>query len=293
MVLMENEVEGMSFLKWVGGKAQLLPKIADLLPDMKMIKGYAEPFIGGGAVFFYLKRHGYLEEKPVYLSDVNEDLINSYKTIRSNWKEVVPILEKLEKEHTEDFYYKLRDNFPGNMEGIERAAQFIYLNKACFNGTMRVNSDGKYNMGSGQKEKYNNRIFDINELNNCSKMLQGTNIGVMSYEHVMRIPDMDNYFVYCDPPYDNVGHVGYTSDRFIEKRAHLLGTFKKLDELGCKVMMSNNSTPEIMNEFEDYNIIVVKVKRLVCSVGENRGDVDEVIITNYKPPKKQRALWDF
>lgn len=293
----------MTFLKWVGGKTQLLPSIADLLPDMKKIKGYAEPFIGGGSVFFYLKRHGYLENKPVYLSDVNNYLIDTYKVVRNNWKEVLPLLEKMEKEHCESYYYNIRDNFP--LEGlstIEKASQFIYLNKACFNGQMRFNSDGKYNMGigrnekvlEGQKEKVN--IFDLNELYDCSKILQGINIGVMSFEHVIRIPNIERYYVFMDPPYDDIGQnnfVGYTSDRFVDKRNYLFSTFKKLDELGCKVMLSNSYNKKILDEFKEYSINIVKAKRMVNCKGDERGEIDEVIITNYKPPKIQQTLGDF
>lgn len=290
----------MTFIKWAGGKTQLIPEIANLLPDMKKIRGYAEPFIGGGSIFFYLKEQGYLDGKPVYLSDLNTNLIDTYKVIRGGWKELVPLLEKLEKEHSvggEKFFFKIRDNFPDGLDIMERAAQFIYLNKTCFNGMWRVNASGKNNIGCGHPEK-NIKIFDINRLKECSMMLNGIdiNIGVMSFESVVRIPDMKDYWVYLDPPYDDIcksgNFDGYTEGGFV-KRHLLLTTFKRLDEMGCKVMMSNSSTPLIMNEFKNFTIKVIKAKRLIAGDGSKRGEVDELLITNYKPYSRQLNLADY
>lgn len=281
----------MTFLKWAGGKTQLIPEIMNLLPDMKKIKGYIEPFIGGGSIFFHLKEQGYLEDKPVYLSDMNEYLINAYIVIRDNWRELIPYMEKLEKYNSEKIYYKIRDNFPDGLNTTEKAACFIYMNKMCFNGGMRVNSEGRFNQGFCQKEQAN--IFNMNEINQCSRLLNGININIMSYEKIVKISDIKEYFVYMDPPYDNVSHDGYTKDRFIEKRKYLLSTFRKLDELGCKVMLSNSSTAGIMKEFKDYNIKIVKAKRMFNANGEGRGAVDEVIITNYMQHRTQMNLADY
>lgn len=285
-----------SFIKWAGGKNQLLPDIMSLLPDMKKITGYAEPFIGGGSVFFFLKEKGYLDKIPVYLSDTNIDLINTYKVLRSQWKELTPYLTTLENHHCEEQYYKIRNNYPSkNSNNIERAAQFIYLNKTCFNGQIRVNSDGRYNMGMG--DKIEKSIFDIDTLHNCSVLLQNTNIGVMSFENIIKIPNLRDHFIYCDPPYDIIegqnNFIGYQADKFEKKRHFLLPIFKKLDELGCKVMMSNSYSQTIIYEFKDYNINTVKAKRMINSKGDERGEINEVIITNYIPAYKQTGLADF
>ncbi len=288
----------MSFIKWAGGKGQLLNQLSDLFPNFKNIKGYAEPFLGGGSVFFYLERCGYLRNKPIYLSDINENLINTYLIVRNNCQELIPILKKYENKHTEQMYYDVRDNFhKKQVDVIERAAQFIYINKTCFNGMWNSNKDGVCNSSIGHKEKHN--IFDEKEIKRCSEALKNAQTGVMSYEHVVEIPNMKDYFVYCDPPYDNVSngtsksYVGYDTDRFEIKRDYLLDTFRKLDALQCKVMMSNASTPWIQSQFKDYHIKVIKAKRICAGDAEKRIPVDEVVITNYKPTKKQLKIGDY
>ncbi len=287
----------MSFLKWAGGKGQLLQQLSDLFPDMKNICGYCEPFLGGGSVFFYIKSQGYLENKPIYLSDINADLIITYKVIKENLNELIPLLTKYQENHTEELYYKVRDNFHKKLvNNIERSSQFIYLNKTGFNGLWRVNNEGVNNTSIGHKEKI--QIFDANDLNYYSKLLQPALLGIMSYENIVNLCNED-YFTYLDPPYDNIGEknnssfVGYTSDSFKSKRPYLLDTFRKLDEMGCKVMMSNSSTPWIMSQFKDYHITTLKAKRICAGDAEKRIPVDEVVITNYKPSKKQFRMEDF
>jgi DNA adenine methylase len=285
----------MTFLKWMGSKNQLLEKLSTLFPDMKKIDGYSEPFIGGGSVFFYLERTGQLNDKYVYISDTNENLINTYKVIRNNFDELIPFLDKYQNEHNEELYYKIRDNYHlNNCNNIEKACQFIYLNKTGFNGMWRVNSDGVNNQSIGHKEKVN--LYNYNQLKKDSIALQCANIGVMSYENVIKIPNLNNFFCFLDPPYDDIGNnnfVGYSSDGFKIKRNYLFSTFKKLDEMNCKVMMTNASTPWIQSQFKDYNIEIVKAKRMCAGKSEDRVPVDEVVITNYKPEKKQYNLLDF
>lgn len=265
---------------------------------MKKMDGYAEPFIGGGSVFFYLQKTGQLNNKNVYISDTNENLINTYKVVRNNLDELIPLLDKYQNAHNEELYYKIRDNYHlNNVDYIEKACQFIYLNKTGFNGMWRVNSDGVNNQSIGHKEKVN--LYDYEQLKSDGNSLKCANIGVMSYENVLKIPDLKdygNYFVYLDPPYDDIGNnnfVGYSSDGFKQKRNCLLYTFRKLDKLGCKVMMSNSSTPWIQAQFKDYHIEIVKAKRQCAGKAEDRVPVDEVIITNYKPVKKQFSIFDF
>lgn len=284
----------MSFIKWAGGKNQLLPQLSDLFPNMKDIKGYCEPFLGGGSVFFYIERQGYLQNKPIYLSDINSKLITTYKVVKDNLKELTELLTKYEKNHTEKLYYEVRDNFHNRQNPLIIAAEFIYINKTCFNGMMNVNRAGVINQGFCQKEKV--KLFDPIEIERCSKALKYAKIDTMSYEKVVDIAEKD-YFVYTDPPYDNIkdggqSYVGYTSDTFKQKRHLLLDTFRKLDEKGCKVMMSNASTPWMMSQFKDYYITIVKAKRICAGDAEKRIPVDEVVITNYKPIKKQLTMED-
>jgi len=288
----------MTFIKWCGGKTQLLNQLSDMFPNFKNIKGYAEPFLGGGSVFFYLEQSGYLRNKPVYLSDINENLINTYKQVRNNINQLILLLKKYQNEHTEEMYYKVRNNFhKKEVNDIERAVQFIYINKTCFNGMWNVNKDGVCNSSIGHKEKHN--IFNEKEIRRCSEALSCAQIGVMSYENVVRIPNMKDYWIYLDPPYDNISngtaksYVGYNIDRFEIKRDYLLNTFKKLDELGCKVIMSNASTPWIHSQFKDYFIKIVKAARMCAGNPEKRIPVSEVIIANYKLIRKQHSLSDY
>jgi len=286
----------MTFIKWCGGKNQLLLQLSDLFPPMKNITGYCEPFLGGGSVFFFIERQGYLLNKPVHLSDINSSLIATYKMVRDNLKELVELLTKYQENHTEKLYYEVRDNFHNRQNPLIIASEFIYLNKTCFNGMWTVNSKGVNNASIGHKEKVN--IFDPIEIERCSRALKYANINTMSYEKVVDIAKK-NYFAYIDPPYDNIkdgnsqSFSSYTPDNFKQKRHYLLDTFRKLDEIGCKVMMSNSSTPWMMTQFKDYYITVVKAKRICAGDAEKRIPVDEVIVTNYKPTKKQFSMEDY
>jgi len=285
----------MTFIKWAGGKGQLLSQLSDLFPPMKNISGYCEPFIGGGSVFFFIERNGYLLNKPIYLSDINSKLITTYKMVRDNLSELINLLKKYEENHTEKLYYEVRDNFHNRQNPLIIAAEFIYINKSCFNGMMNVNKDGVLNAAFCQKEKVN--LFDPIEIERCSKALKYAHIDTMSYEKVVDIAEKD-YFTFLDPPYDNIkdggqSYVGYTSDAFKTKRNYLLDTFRKLDEKGCKVMMTNHVTPWLMTQFKDYYITVVKAKRICAGDAEKRIPVDEVVVTNYKPTKKQFSMEDY
>lgn len=286
----------MTFLKWVGGKSQLLPELNELFPNASDIKGYIEPFLGGGSVFFYLMEmesfRDSLNKKNIYLSDINPELINCYKAVRDNIDILLPLLQVHQREHCEDYYYKIRDSYFSRSD-IERAATFIYLNKTCFNGIWRVNKDGMPNVPIGHKEKID--IYDRRTIGRSSQLLQYANINVMSFENILNIKNIEGYLVYMDPPYyivDKKGmFTGYTSDSFTKKRTLMLEVFKNLDKLGCKVMLSNSCSPTI-NIFKDFNIKILKAKRMINSDGDNRGSVDEAIVLNYFTKDKQRKIDD-
>jgi DNA adenine methylase len=284
----------MTFLKWIGGKSQLLPELSELLPDMNKIKGYMEPFLGGGSVFFYLMENfnDSLSKKNIYISDVNSELINCYKVVRDNIVELLPLLQKHQDEHCEDYYYEIRDSYFSVATDIERAAAFIYLNKTCFNGLWRINKDGKPNAAIGQKGKIDIYNRDIMR---SSSLLKSAHISVMSFEKILDIKDIEGYFVYLDPPYYTVDHKGnftrYTADDFhLSKRLLVPKVFKELDRLGCKVMLSNSYSNIIQKEFKDFNIKTLKAKRIVNSDVKNRGHVYEVVVMNYQEYKRQKTI---
>lgn len=284
----------MTFLKWIGGKSQLLPELSELFPDMNNIKGYIEPFLGGGSVFFYLMENfnDSLSKKNIYLSDANPELINCYKVVRDNLDELLPLLERHQERHCEDYYYKVRDSYFSASSHIERAGAFIYLNKTCFNGLWRLNKDGRPNAAIGQKGKidiYNKDIL------RSSLLLKSVRLGTMSFEKILDIKNIEGYLVFMDPPYYNIDKKGnftrYTSDDFhISKRLLVPKVFKELDKLGCKVMLSNSDSPIIRKEFKDFNIKKLKAKRIVNSDGKNRGYVYEVVVTNYQEYKRQMTI---
>lgn len=296
----------MTFIHWAGGKGQLLPVLSELFPPMKEVKAYCEPFLGGGSVFFYLERMGHLTNKQVYLSDINPQLIMSYKMVRNNLNELISLLTKYQNNHNEKLFYYVRDNFHNTQDRLEVAAQFIYLTRTGFNGLWRVNSKGINNMSIGSNGlKENISIFDNENMNRCSKALKYAHIDNMSFEKIIEVIESDNsickkeWFCYIDPPYDNIGEagtesfVGYAADGFKSRRNCLPYVFKKLDKLGCKVMMSNSSTPWLMAQFKDYYITTVKAKRQCAGKAKDRTPVDEIVVTNYKPVKKQHSLEDY
>lgn len=298
----------MSFLRWIGGKVNLISQLGELFPNMSNINGYIEPFLGGGSIFFYIMENyrSSLEGKPIYLSDINGELINCYRIVRDDIEELIPLLENHQKMHNGNYYNKIRNIYPpGNdLSNTEKAAMFIYLNKTCYGGVWRVNSDGKFNMPIGNKEKV---IFDIKELVEYSSLLKCAKLNVMSFENILRIKDINNYFVYMDPPYFIISggqkedFTRYTKDRFhLSKRVMIPKIFKELDKLGCKVMMSNSYSPIINKEFKDFNIKILDTHRMKGIVlakttkedMENAEKLQEVVVTNYKEIKKQKDIYE-
>ena len=266
------------FLKWAGGKSQLLEQFKPLFPKEGAYKRYIEPFIGGGAVFFYL------EPKEAIISDLNKDLIEAYKVVKSHPKELIALLKKYEKKHSKEFYLKIREEYNADkLDKINKAAHLIYLNKACFNGLYRVNSKGGFNVPFGQHKK-----FSVNEAGilATSKILKKTKIEHTDFTQVLQNAKKGD-FVYFDPPYYplNTGSnfTTYTKENFLEKeQEELKKTFKKLDARGCILMLSNSDTPYIRNLYKKWYITKVSAKRFINCMAEKRGDVSEVVVRNYK-----------
>lgn len=178
------------FLMWAGGKTWLLPEILKRLP--REIPYYHEPFLGGGAVFFALKSEGRLT-KTAYLSDTNQELIDTYRALRDDPGYLLGELTFCAGQHSESFYYSVRD-YNEAAFGLSPAARFLYLNKACFNGLYRVNKSGKFNVSWGKQEKIR---FDFENLKACSEALQDVYLQCESF----RIEKDPNWVTYCDPPY--------------------------------------------------------------------------------------------
>lgn len=266
------------FLKWAGGKSQLLEQFKPLFPKEGTYKRYIEPFTGGGAVFFYL------EPKDAIISDLNKDLIEAYKIVKSHPKELIELLKKYEKKHSKQFYLKIREEYNfDKLDKINKAAHLIYLNKTCFNGLYRVNSKGEFNVPFGQHKN-----FSVNEAGilSANKILKKTKIEHTDFTQVLKNAKKGD-FVYFDPPYYplNAGSnfTTYTKENFLEKEQEKLKeTFKKLDARGCILMLSNSDTSYIRKLYKEWNIKKVSAKRFINCMAEKRGDVSEVVVRNYK-----------
>lgn len=268
------------FLKWVGGKRQLMPIITELMP--KKFTNYYEPFVGGGAVLFHT------QPKNAVINDLNENLINVYKTIKNNPEELIADL-KTHKNESEYFYdIRILDRTVDfeNLSDIKKASRVIYLNKTCYNGLYRVNNSGEFNSPFG-RYKNPNIINDIT-IRAVSKYLNKNKIQILNtdYEKVLEDPEKGS-FVYFDPPYHPVSKssnfTGYIQGGFdMYEQIRLRDLCVKLDKKGIKFMLSNSAVPLIEDIYKEFNITYVKANRSINSNGKKRGEVDEVIIRNYE-----------
>ncbi len=271
------------FVKWVGGKRQLLAQFRRLnlyppeLFDVKTGK-YFEPFVGGGAVFFDL-----LPERG-FLSDLNKELVTTYNVIKNN---VEGLIASLKKHKTEkEYFLKVRAQDPNKMGDLDVASRFIFLNRTCFNGMYRVNKAGGFNVPYG---KYDNPLIcDEDNLKKVSIALQRIEIKHQDYKEVLKKAKKGD-FVYFDPPYYPVSKTAsftsYTAESFLDKeQIELRDTVLELNKRGCFVMLSNSDTPfinEIYSGFKGIRINKVEAGRAINSKGSGRGKVTEVLITNY------------
>jgi DNA adenine methylase len=272
------------FIKWVGGKRQLLKQFREMglyPPDgFDPIKStYHEPFVGGGAVFLDL-----LPKKAV-LSDLNFEMITTYKVIKSDVEKLIKTLKTYE--YSKDFFLKIRSKNSQRLSDVQIAARFIYLNRTCFNGLYRVNSRGEFNVPFG---KYHNPLIcDEDNLKKIAKTLKNVKIYNEDYKKVLKRAKKGD-FIYFDPPYYPVNRTsnftGYTVQGFFEKeQEELRDVFFELHKRGCFVMLSNSDTPLINKLYSnlDEKIKVNKVLagRNVNSNAKKRGKIKEILVVNY------------
>ena len=274
-----DTIKAKPFVKWVWWKRQLIAQFQELYPSD--FNDYFEPFLWGGAVFFDLQR-----EKS-FLSDINEELINTYKVVKNKPKKLIVFLESIN--HSKETFLEMRswdrDGGLKNYSDIERAGRFIYLNRVCFNGIYRVNSKWEFNVPFG---KYSNPDF-IQEENilNTSKLLKETKaeIKVQSFEKVLNKAKKWD-LVYFDPPYDTLSEsANFTSYsewgfwRAMQER--LRDVFVELSKKWVYVMLSNHNTPFIRELYKWFRFEVVKARRSVNSKWSGRGEIEEVVVLNY------------
>ena len=278
------------YLKWAGGKRQLLSEIKEHLP--KNIKNctYYEPFLGAGAVFFDL------QPKKAIINDFNEQLIITYNVIKENVEELIELLKAYKKRNDEEYYYEIRnmdrdESKFNRLTNIEKAARLIFLNKTCFNGLYRVNSQGLFNVPYG---KYKNpSICEDIILHQINIYLNSNQIKILNKDFEYAVSTASkNSFIYFDPPYhspDKTNFTGYQADGFGEdEQERLRNVILKMTNKGVKCLLSNSDTEYIreLYNFDCFEIISVQAKRAINSDSTGRGNVNEVLIKNWKCNEK-------
>ena len=302
------------FVKWAGGKSSLIPQITKYFPfELKngQIEKYVEPFVGGGAVLIDILQK--YDVKQAYAFDINKDLINCYNVIKYKVEDLIQKLDKKEKEflaldkdERQKYFYNIRTEYNSylldNEIDLKRASEFIFLNRTCFNGLYRVNKNGKFNVPCG---KYKNpTICDSNNLRNLSKLLKNVVFAYGDYKESEKLVD-ENTFVYFDPPYRPLsvtsGFTSYTKEDFNdENQKELAEYYNKLNLKNAKLMLSN-SNPKNTNEndnffekiYKGFNINEVSAKRMINANAKGRGEISELLITNYEEQIKWNSQINF
>ena len=256
------------FLKWAGGKRTLIPDIVNVLPDS--FTNYYEPFLGGGAVFFGLDSR---ITQNAYLSDLNAELMLTYRMIQKSPDEVIGVLKHHQEKHSKGHYAKVRDKGHNEQDAVKLAARFIYLNKTCFNGLFRVNKSGKFNVPMGSYKNPN--ICDVENLLVVSEVLQKADLKAQSFESIS--PSAGD-LVYCDPPYDDTFNQ-YTDKRFTRfDQSSLRSACDQWCKQGAHVVVSSSDTEFIRKTWNGYRLIEVLAPRNISCKGSERGKVSELLI---------------
>jgi DNA adenine methylase len=308
--MIENPViKAKPFLKWVGGKGQLVSRFASIYPWELLtgqIKNYFEPFLGGGAVFFDVASNYKIKAAKLY--DINDELVLTYRVVQRDAGRLMEILSgyrtaylNFSSHRRREYFYQMRAAFNLNRintdykhysgSWIKRAAQLIFLNKTCYNGLFRMNSKGAFNSPAGDYK--NPHIFNEENLLNASRLLSYAEIIKADFKN-FNPSNVEGSFMYFDPPYRPISRTAYftsyVKDEFTDTDQHMLaGLYREMDKRGAKLMLSN-SDPRNTNPddnffdilYKDYYIRRLPARRLVNSAVTKRGVINELVITNYK-----------
>ena len=286
------------FVKWVGGKSQLLEEIRKKYPQK--IEKYCEPFVGGGAVLFDILQK--FQPKEVLINDINNELINTYLQVKNHCEELINQLnelqtqyKKLGQEDRKVLFYEKRTRYNtlkvngDELENLEKATLFIFLNKTCFNGLYRVNSKGLFNVPFNNAK--NPLICDAENLRLCSQVLQNVILKTGDYKECESFID-EKTFVYIDPPYrpltQTSAFTSYSETQFLDKEQIELAQF--IDNIAKKgsTILASNSDPKNSNEddnffdnlYSNFEIERVSASRMINANPEKRGAINELLITN-------------
>lgn len=265
------------FLKWAGGKTQLLEQIRPHVPNH--FNRYFEPFLGSAAVYFAIEA---LRDHPAaVLSDSNPELVNCFRQVQAKPEQLLRLLKDHQAAHGATHYKRVRATRDGTP--LERAARFIYLNKTCFNGLWRVNSSGQFNVPMG---RYARPPIHAPELiRRASAALLGAAIKILDFESAMNDAARGD-FLYLDPPYvplsKTASFTSYTKGGFGgEEQCRLASLYRKLDKRGCLLMLSNSDTPSVRQLYDGFRLIEVRARRAINCNGSGRGHVGELLVLNY------------
>lgn len=280
LVILGKNTSLQPFVKWAGGKRQLLKSIRIYMP--KTFSVYFEPFLGGGAILFDI------QPQKAVVNDINPELIATYEVIRDNVDDLIAALSQHKNE--KEYFYSVRgvDRQPEYQDWspIQRAARLIFLNKTCFNGLFRVNSSGQFNVPFGNYK--NPTIVNDVVLRAVSDYLNAHAVQFLNgdFADAVSTAQKDD-FAYFDPPYDPVSDTssftGYSLDGFgREEQIRLKTVVDDLTQRGCKVLLSNSSTPFIRDLYRDYQIVTVGATRAINSDAGRRGKIDEVLVMNFE-----------
>jgi len=268
------------FLKWAGGKTQLLPQLAKFYPRMGTVDRYVEPFLGSGAVYFHF--NAMVKPKRALLWDNNRELVDTFQAVQSSVDQVIKLLRKHQKQHSKEFFLAMREKTPISLPG--KAARLIYLNKTCFNGLYRVNSRGIFNVPFG---RYTNPgVFNEDWLRRASDELATAKIETRDFR-LLELHAKKNDFVYFDPPYhprsSTSYFTSYTRESFGETdQRELAEVYRALDKKGCLLMLSNSDTPLVRELYKDFCLREVSARRLINSKADKRGPILELVVLNEK-----------
>ena len=292
------------FVKWAGGKGSLISQLTNFYPfELKdgIIDTYVEPFVGGGAVLIDILQKYKINK--IYAFDINIDLINCYNVIKTNVEQLIEELERKEKDYLEletnerkEYFYNIRKIYNSNRIqeneiNAKRASEFIFLNKTCFNGIYRVNKNGDFNVPHGRYK--NPKICDTKNLRNLSILLKNVIFKYGDYKNSDQYIN-NNTFVYFDPPYRPLsvtsGFTSYTKEDFNDQNQKELATYyKKLNAKNAKLMLSNSNPKNTNNKddffeniYKEFYINEIFAKRMINANRNGRGEISELLITNYK-----------
>lgn len=267
------------FVKWAGGKTQLLPHIRRFFPAEGKYKRYVEPFVGGAAIYLAL------QPERAILGDISKELMSCYVAVRDHIDELIEALNS-HSSHVlnKHYYYFIRGQDPDNLDSVARAARFIFLNKTCYNGLYRVNRKGQFNVPFGKHERPP-KLYDEANLRPISELLKNAELVAEDFsETALRASAGD--FVYLDPPYHRPSNANnftsYSSNGFDEKEhVRLAEVFEALDRRGCRVLLTNSDTGRVRELYEGYVMESVIAKRTINCKSEGRGDFRVLLISNY------------